>query len=335
MEFYILGFLAALIFSVLLSPLIIAASRKLKASQTVLDYVKEHKSKSGTPTLGGIIFIVASLIAVCFFTKNFTLAILSLASMLGYGILGFLDDFIKIKYKQNLGLKPYQKLIGQLGLATIIAFFAYYSNLVGSTVFVPFVNITIDFSWGIIPFIILVYLAVTNAVNLTDGLDGLASGVSAAYLIGFFNLLLIYVNTISSPQLIMEYQNLAMVSVCAIGALIGFMCVNVFPAKIFMGDTGSLAIGGLLSSLAVFSRLELFVPILGIMFVVSAVSVIMQVLYFKKTKKRIFKMAPLHHHFQQKGVHENRITLVYIVITTVVSLLTVMITIFAGGVWSI
>ena len=196
MQYYILGFLATLIFAVLLSPLVILASKKLKASQTVLDYVKEHQSKSGTPTLGGIIFIVATLASVCFFTENFTLAILSLASMFAYGILGFLDDFIKIKYKQNLGLKPYQKIIGQVGIAAILAFFAYYSKLVGSNVYIPFVNQTINLGWGVIPLIILVYLALTNAVNLTDGLDGLASGVSATYLIGFFNILIIYANTI-------------------------------------------------------------------------------------------------------------------------------------------
>ena len=332
---YLLAFLLALIVAVALSPLIIKMSTKLKASQTILDYVKEHQSKSGTPTLGGIIFIIASLTAFCFYSQNFTLALISLATMLSYGILGFLDDYIKIRYKQNLGLKPYQKIIGQVGIATIIAFFAYYSNLVGSEIYVPFFKITIDFGWLIIPFIILVFLALTNSVNLTDGLDGLASGVTIAYLLGFVSLLMIYRNVLPSAVLVEEYNNMIILCACVLGGLFGFLCYNCFPAKIFMGDTGSLALGGLLASLAVFSRLELIIPILGIMFVASALSVIIQVLYFKKTKKRIFKMAPLHHHFQQCGVNENRITLVYIVITLAISCLVVLITIFAGDVWKI
>lgn len=331
MSYYLLAFLITLVVALILGPLVITLSKKIKASQTVLEYVKEHSGKSGTPTLGGIIFIVASLVALCFFTKNYTLAIIALASMFAYGILGFLDDFIKIRYKQNLGLKPYQKIIGQVGIATILAFFCYYSNLVGTTIYLPFVKTTIDLSWGIIPFIILVYLAVTNSVNLTDGLDGLATGVSISYLVGFLAILFLYQKVLPSQILVGEFDNIIILTICVIGALFGFMCYNVFPAKIFMGDTGSLALGGLIASLAIFTRLELLIPLLGIMFVVSALSVILQVLHFKRTKKRIFKMAPIHHHFQQCGVHENRITLVYILITIIMSSLVIVISIFAGG----
>lgn len=333
MNYFLLAFLVTLVVALILGPLVIAASKKLKASQTVLEYVKEHSGKSGTPTLGGTIFITASIVALCFFTKNYSLAIIALASMLSYGILGFLDDFIKIRYKQNLGLKPYQKIIGQVGIALIIAFFCYYSNLVGTTIYLPFVKTTVDLSWGIIPFIVLVYLAVTNSVNLTDGLDGLATGVSISYLLGFLALLFLYQKLAPTQQIASEYENLIILCICVLGALIGFMGYNVFPAKIFMGDTGSLALGGLIASLAVFSKLELYVPLLGIMFVVSALSVILQVLHYKRTKKRIFKMAPLHHHFQQSGVHENRITFVYILITIIMSSLVIIISIFAGGLW--
>ena len=329
---YLLAFLISLSVALILGPLVIKVSKKLKASQTVLHYVKEHESKSGTPTLGGVIFILASLVAGCFFTQNFTLALVALATMFGYGILGFLDDFIKIKFKQNEGLKPYQKVIGQVGISGIVAYFCYTSNLVGSTIFVPFTNITLNLGWGVIPFIILVYLAVTNSVNLTDGLDGLASGVSVSYLIGFMALLFLIQPSLASSVISAEYGNMITLIVCVIGAILGFMAYNIFPAKIFMGDTGSLALGGLIASLAVFTRLELILPLLGIMFVVSAMSVIIQVLHFKRTKKRIFKMAPIHHHFQQKGVNENRITFVYILITIAVSALVVMIYLFAGGV---
>ena len=329
---YLLAFLISLSVALILGPLVIKVSKKLKASQTVLHYVKEHESKSGTPTLGGVIFILASLVAGCFFTQNFTLALVALATMFGYGILGFLDDFIKIKFKQNEGLKPYQKVIGQVGISGIVAYFCYTSNLVGSTIFVPFTNITLNLGWGVIPFIILVYLAVTNSVNLTDGLDGLASGVSVSYLIGFMALLFLIQPSLASSVISAEYGNMITLIVCVIGAILGFMAYNIFPAKIFMGDTGSLALGGLIASLAVFTRLELILPLLGIMFVVSAMSVIIQVLHFKRTKKRIFKMAPIHHHFQQKGVNENRITFVYILITIAVNALVVMIYLFAGGV---
>lgn len=332
MEIFLLSFLASLLLASLISPLIIKMATRLKASQTVLEYVQLHKSKSGTPTLGGLIFLFSSLVSICFFTNNYTLALLSLVSMLFYGILGFLDDYIKIKFKQNLGLKAYQKIIGQVGIATLIAFFCYYSGLVGSSVYVPFTNISVDFGWLIIPFIILVFLALTNSVNLTDGLDGLATGTSIAYLLGFISLLIIYRN-LQTEIVAMEFSNMIILCTCVVGGLFGFLCFNCFPAKIFMGDTGSLAIGGLFASLAVFSKLELIVPIIGVMFAISSLSVIIQVLHFKRTKKRVFKMAPIHHHFQMCGVHENRITLVYIVITLAVNLFAVLITIFAGAKW--
>lgn len=331
MKYYLLCFLCCLAVSVAIGPFVIMASKKFKASQTILHYVEAHKDKEGTPTMGGLIFIISIMFAFCFFTKNFQLAVVSISVMLGYGILGFLDDFIKIKFKQNLGLKPYQKIIGQFGIATIVAFYAYYSNLIGSRLVVPFTNIYIDLGWFIIPFIIFVYLAVVNSVNLTDGLDGLAGGVSSAYLIGFIGLIFIYSkNAITSSQ-VLEFENLLILCFCSLGAVLGFMCFNINRAKIFMGDTGSLALGGLLTSIAVFSKTPLLIPLVGIMFVVSAFSVCLQVLHFKRTKKRIFLMAPIHHHFEKKGVHENRITFVYIVITIAVSALVIAITLYAGG----
>lgn len=334
MNYYLICFLVCLVISVGIGPFVIFASKKFKASQTILHYVEAHKSKDGTPTMGGLIFIVAIMFSFCFFTKNFQLAVVSIAVMLAYGILGFLDDFIKIKFKQNLGLKPYQKVIGQVGIATIIAFYVYYSNLIGSTLIVPFTNISINLGWGIIPFVIFVYLAVVNSVNLTDGLDGLAGGVSASYLIGFIGILLIYSKNALTATEVGEYQNLLILCFCALGSIVGFLCYNVNRAKIFMGDTGSLALGGLLTSIAVFSNTTLLIPLIGIMFVVSAVSVCLQVLHFKRTKKRIFLMAPIHHHFEKKGVHENRITFVYIVITIAISALVIAITMYAGGVWN-
>lgn len=332
MKEYLICFLVCLAVSVGIAPFVIWSAKKFKASQTILEYVEEHKEKSGTPTMGGLIFIIAIMFEFCFFGSDFQLASVSISVMLAYGVLGFLDDFIKIRFKQNLGLKPYQKVVGQVGIAIIVAFYVYFNNIIGSTLFVPFTSKTIDIGWGIVPFVVFVYLALVNSVNLTDGLDGLAGGVSASYLLGFAGLLIFYSKGSMTLLEIHEYQNLIILCFSAIGALVGFLCFNVNKAKIFMGDTGSLALGGLLTSIAVFSKTTLLIPFVGIMFVVSALSVCIQVLHFKRTKKRIFLIAPLHHHFEKKGVHENRITFVYIVITIAVSAFAIAITMCAGGV---
>ncbi len=331
MGYNLLCFLVCLVIGTIIAPFVIIASKKFKASQTILHYVEAHKDKEGTPTMGGLAFIITIMFSFCFFTQNYQLAVISISVMLAYAIIGFLDDFIKIRFKQNLGLKPYQKIIGQVGIALIIGFYVYYSNLIGSELIVPFTDLTIDLGIFIIPFVVFVYLALVNSVNLTDGLDGLASGVSVSYLIGFIGLLIIYKTTALSLAEVMEYENLIILCFCAVGSLISFMIFNVNKAKVFMGDTGSLALGGLLTSVAVFSKLSLLIPFIGSMFVMSALSVIIQVLHFKRTKERFFLMAPLHHHFEKKGVNENRITFIYIVITLAVSAMVIAITLYVGG----
>lgn len=306
---YILAFLSALAIGLILAYPILIVCKKLKVSQTILHYVDKHAGKSGTPTMGGWIFILSGILASCifiFFRPDYFNSLLVLLIMLGYGILGFLDDFIKIRFHQNEGLKPYQKIIGQVGIALIIAIYIYLN--VGTSL--DLFGLKLDLGFWIIPFIVFFYVAVTNSVNLADGLDGLAGGVSSAYLV-FFGVIL---------ALLSGFENLAIVSFAMVGAIIAFIAFNGFPAKIFMGDTGSLALGGLIASLAVFSGLELIMPIIGILFVLTVVSDILQVAYYKKTKKRIFKMAPLHHHFEQLGVHENRIVTIYIIITIVCGL---------------
>ena len=324
---FLMGFLVA----GLLSPLMLSLSKKLKARQTILHYVKEHEAKNGTPTMGGLIFIVAcALVCLCFLWQDFTLGIITIAVMLAYGLLGFLDDFLKVHYKQNLGLRAYQKIIGQVGIAVIIAVFAYNSNLVGTSIFIPFTSISVDIGFWIIPLIIFVYLAVVNSVNLLDGLDGLCSGVSFVYLLSFACVMLIYSNL---PQVdISQWQNLIQISFAMAGCLLAYFILNCYPAKIFMGDTGSLALGGLITTLAVFTGLELYIPILGIPYVVTALSDIIQVLYYKKTKKRVFLMAPLHHHFQKKGVNESKIVTIYIISTMVVCLITITLILYFGGI---
>ena len=252
--------------------------------------------------------------------------------MFAFGLIGFLDDFLKIKHKKNLGLRPYQKIIGQALISIIIAVFVYLSPLIPNEIRLPFSQKWINLSWGIIPFVVFVFLATTNAVNLTDGLDGLAGGVSCVYLMGFFTILQLSIFKTTNQAFALELENLSLLCAISIGSLFAYLCFNSFPAKIFMGDTGSLALGALITCLAIFSGLELFIVFIGVMFVASTVSVILQVVYFKLTKgKRIFLMAPLHHHFEKKGVNETKIVTIYFIITAVVCVLTVLLEIKFGG----
>ena len=301
---FFLVFLIGLVVAVLLGFPVLALCKRFHLSQTILHYVDKHSAKAGTPTMGGWIFILASIgVSLFFIGWDEPASLLVLVATLCYGFLGFLDDFIKVKYHKNEGLKPYQKIIGQVGLALVVALFVYFK--VGSSI--DFFGIRLDLGFFVIPFIVFFFVAVTNAVNLTDGLDGLAGGVSGVYLV-FFALILIVIG---------GFEDYALIGLAMAGALVGFLLFNGFPAKIFMGDTGSLAIGGMIAAIAAVSGLELIMPIIGIMFVLSVISDILQVAYYKKTKKRIFKMAPLHHHFEKLGVHENRIVAIYIVITLV------------------
>lgn len=303
---YYMAFLLALLIGAMLSFPILKLCKKFHLAQTVLHYVDKHAGKSGTPTMGGTIFIFAILISSIFFLQGQIMgALMVLVTMIGYGLLGFLDDFIKVKFHKNEGLKPYQKIIGQVGIAFVVAFYVYFNQ--GGML--EFFSLKLNLSWGIIPFIVFFFVAVTNSVNLIDGLDGLAGGVNCAYFL-FFGIILV----------MLGQTHYALISFATVGALLAFLIVNCFPAKIFMGDTGSLALGGLMAVLACLSGTELLMPVIGLVFVVTVVSDILQVAHYKRTHKRIFLMAPLHHHFEKKGVHENRIVLVYILITIVLGL---------------
>lgn len=317
-ECLVWGFLLTLV----ISPFVISLIKREKVKQVILNYVEEHKGKAGTPTMGGIIFLISiSLVSLICLRESSRLAKMTIYIFLAYGIVGFLDDFLKFKFKRNLGLRAYQKIIFQLGISLLVGFYVYYAVPAGSELVVPFTKLTVNIGWGIIPLVAIIYLASTNSVNLTDGLDGLASSTTLGYMISFIGLLLVLLQTTFfgyGEVEILELKNIALVSSITIGALLCFLAFNCFPAKIFMGDTGSLALGSLVASVAVFSKTSLYIPILGLMFVASSVSVMMQVAYYKLTKKRIFLMAPLHHHFQKKGVHEVRITMCYTLITILI-----------------
>ena len=317
-ESMVWGFLLTLV----ISPFVISLIKREKVKQVILNYVEEHKQKAGTPTMGGLIFLISiSVVSLIFLRESSSLAKMTIYIFLAYGIVGFLDDFLKFKFKRNLGLRAYQKIIFQLAISIGIGFYVYFNELVGGELVVPFSNKTINISYWIIPLVALIYLATTNSVNLTDGLDGLASSTTFGYMLSFIGLMFVFIQTQfwgRSEAFILELKNINLVASVTIGAMLCFLTFNCFPAKIFMGDTGSLALGSLVASVAVFSKMSLFIPILGIMFVASSVSVILQVSYYKLTKKRIFLMAPLHHHFQKKGIHEVRITFIYAVITVLV-----------------
>lgn len=314
---FLVGFGISLVFA----PLIIFLMRRLKAGQNILHYVESHSGKQGTPTIGGFIFLIPLIFGYFLLSGDKFLTFLTLITTLCYALLGFLDDFLKIKLKHNEGLKAYQKFVGQFGIAVIIAVFVYTSGLVGSSIVLPFSLREINIGWGIIPFVIFVYLAITNAVNLTDGLDGLAGKTSVLYILCFSVFILLTLDKMTpSSTILSEYDNLLIFSVLFAGGILAFVCFNSHPAKIFMGDTGSLAIGGFVASLACFTRFYLLMPIIGIVFVFSVVSVVLQVGYFKLTKKRIFKMAPLHHHFEKCGIKETKIVTIYSIITLVMGL---------------
>ena len=318
----LLGFL----FSLLLSPLVIKFMKKLKANQEIYEYVDMHQKKVGTPTMGGLIFLMGTALSFfCVAGGSKKLSIVCLVCFFAFALIGFLDDFLKIKLKRNLGLKPYQKIIGQVAISAIIAIFAYKNAYIGTEIFIPFTTKTIDLGWFFIPFCIFVFLASTNAVNLTDGLDGLAGGVSISFLAGFLGVAFIVIKAlpIFDETLLAEYQNLLILTGGIIGALLSYLLANSHPARIFMGDTGSLALGGVISCLCIFTKQVLLIPILGIMFVWSAVSVIIQVVYYKFTKKRVFLMAPYHHHLEKKGMYETKIVVIYIVITLVMAVLSI------------
>ena len=307
---------------IVLSPFVIKILRKIKFGQSILIYVEKHKDKAGTPTMGGVVFIVSTAIGyLIFFRENNTMATITILSLLFFGVLGFLDDYIKIKYKHNEGLKPYQKVIGQLGIAIIIAVYVYKSSLIGQVVNIPFGDYAIDLSFWIIPFIVFVYLAIVNSVNLIDGLDGLCAGVSSVVIL----VLVIILGVMSSAfdgVYLTEINNLNILSLGLVGALWGFLCFNGYPAKVFMGDTGSLALGGFMASFVVLTRNYLLILIVGLPYVLTALSVIIQVLVYKLTHKRVFKMAPLHHHFEQ-NCNETKVVLIYILMTIIIGVIAI------------
>ncbi len=323
MKLLLIACLVALTLSFIGGLIVIPILRRIKVGQPILKYVEVHKDKSGTPTMGGLFFIISTAIIFLIF-KGYEgrIATVILAIGLAFMLVGFLDDFLKIKFHKNEGLKAYQKIIFQLGIAVLAGVFAYVN---GITVFyLPFSYEVVELDLWTIPIVALIFIAVTNSVNLTDGLDGLAGSVSVVYLLSLMVIIFVqmqkfgYLYTAEK-----EYDYVLLLGFCLIGGLLGFLIFNTNKACVFMGDTGSLALGGFIAGISIFTLNSFFIPVIGIMFVMSSISVIVQVLYFKRTHKRVFLMAPLHHHFQMKGYSEGRISFVYSLITLLMGVLSV------------
>ena len=310
--------LVALAVSLALGPITLPMLRRLKFGQSIREEgPKSHQAKSGTPTMGGIMILIAVTVASLIFVGGSREVWLALFIMLGHGVIGFIDDFIKVVLKRNLGLKARQKLLGQILMAVALVYISITYMGGDTNLWIPVLDRTID--CGIFYYILIFFVLVgtTNAVNLTDGLDGLASGTMAVAALAYTLICLIFG----------QYE-LAAFCMAVVGGVLGFLKYNAHPAKVFMGDTGSLALGGALAAVAVLTKTELLLIIVGGVFVAEALSVIIQVASFKMTGKRVFLMSPIHHHFELKGWSEKKVVTVFWLcgaLLSVVALLMVMV----------
>ena len=311
MKIYLLSALFAFALSLVFCRVLIPILRRLKAGQNILAYVKEHKGKSGTPTMGGIAFIAAAVIAAAIFihrvqATHLRTLILTLLVGVSYMVIGLLDDCLKMRHKENLGLRAWQKILFQSIAALLSGIYCYRANL--TVLYVPFLKVQLQLGWAVIPWTVFVFLATVNAVNLTDGLDGLAAGTAIPFFLSLGILILL-----QNGQ-----PGMALLAFCLSGTLLAYLVFNVPPASVFMGDTGSLALGGFAAALTVFTGNSLYLAVMGVCFVLSVISVIIQVIYYKATHgKRVFLMAPIHHHFQQKGYSEAKISYAYFLVTLI------------------
>ncbi|GAE01371.1 phospho-N-acetylmuramoyl-pentapeptide-transferase [Clostridium botulinum B str. Osaka05] len=306
----------AVLFSFLLSTItslfLIPLFKKFNLGQSIKNGIPiSHKKKAGTPTFGGIIFIFSSIITMLFMIKNYNKELLLvISSLIAFGLIGFIDDTLKKIHKKNEGLTSKGKMILLLFVSSIFAIYSYYDPSIGSIIMFPFTKKLFDLRILYIPFIIFYYVSTTNALNLTDGLDGLATSITLL-VVTFFIFL----------SFGMGHYTLSISCGCIAGALLGFLRYNCYPAKIIMGDTGSLALGGAIATIAMILKNPFIVIIVGGIYVIEALSSLIQIVFFKLFGKRIFKMAPIHHSFELHGWHETKIVSVFSIITTILCLI--------------
>ncbi len=307
----VIPLLAAFAISVGLSPFVIPFLRKLKIGQTErTEGVQSHLKKAGTPTMGGLIILISILVTCLFFVGDYPRVIPVLFLTLGFGLIGFLDDYLKVVLRRSDGLLPKQKMACQIVITTIFIVYVLKMEPDLFRMIVPFSGgKEIDIKWAAIPLAYFAVIGTVNGVNFTDGLDGLATGVTT--------MVAVFYTIISMAS----GGGITPITSAVTGALLGFLLFNVHPAQVFMGDTGSLALGGFVAGAAYLMKMPLFIPIIGLIYFVEVISVILQVTYFKKTGgKRLFKMAPIHHHFELCGWSETRVVAVFTVITAILCL---------------
>lgn len=312
MPIHITAFTVSFIISIICGPILIPILKRLKIGQVVRDSgPATHHIKKGIPTMGGIIFIIPLIICTILFGADFPELIPLSIVTIALGAIGFIDDFIKILFNRSLGLKARQKIFGIIFISAIFSFYIMNYTDAATMIYVPFSGILYDIGWGFIPFTVIVMLSTTNAVNLTDGLDGLAAGVTLIVIL-FFAMV---------AKMNPEYEYVMIFALTVAGGCLGFLIFNIHPARVFMGDIGSFALGGAVGAISTALKLPLILLIVGGIYVAEAVSVIIQVISFKISGKRVFKMAPLHHHFELAGWSESSVVISFWGITALLCLL--------------
>lgn len=306
--------LIAFAITAVLGPVVIPVLRRLKIGQTEREELKSHLKKAGTPTMGGLMILAGIIVTSLFYMKDYPKIIPILFVTMGFAIIGFLDDYLKVVLRRSDGLLPWQKMLGQIVVTAIFIFYMIKYSGISLTMLVPFTGgfekgIYLDFGWFAVPVMFLAIIGTVNGANFTDGLDGLASSVTVL-IATFFTVVAIGTNSGIEP-----------ITCAVVGALLGFLLFNVYPASVFMGDTGSLALGGFVAATAYMMQMPIFILIVALIYWVELLSVMIQVTYFKKTGgKRIFRMAPIHHHFELGGWSETRVVAVFSIVTALLCL---------------
>ena len=303
--------IAAFAITAVLGPIVIPFLRRLKVGQTERKELASHLKKNGTPTMGGIMILAAIVITSLFYVRDYPKIIPILFMTVGFGVIGFLDDYLKVVLRRSDGLLAWQKMLLQIALTAVFAYYMVNYSGVSLTMLIPFSGGRyLDAGWLTIPILFVAVVGTVNGTNFTDGLDGLASSVT------------IMVATFFSVVAVGTDAGIAPITCAVVGALLGFLLFNVYPASVFMGDTGSLALGGFVVSAAYMLQMSLFILIVGLVYLVEVLSVILQVTYFKLTGgKRIFRMAPIHHHFELGGWSETRVVAVFSIITAILCMI--------------
>lgn len=311
----VIPILVAFVLSLVLGKIVIPFLRRLKMGQTErVEGVQSHLKKAGTPTMGGVIILASVIVTSLLYVKDYPRIIPILFLTVGFGLIGFLDDYLKVVMKRSDGLYPKQKMALQIVVTAVFAFYIVKVEEIPLTMLIPFSGGKyLDLGWFAIPFLFIVVLGTVNGVNFTDGLDGLASSVT------------VLVATFFTVVAVGTKSGIEPITCAVVGALLGFLIYNVYPAQVFMGDTGSLALGGFVAGTAYMLQMPLYILIVGLIYLIEVLSVILQVTYFKTTGgKRLFKMAPIHHHFELCGWSETRVVAVFSIVTAILCLIALM-----------